>query len=261
MLHNGSFGVLRWMEQSVSAFEDYVRSRARPTVPPGRPDWTDEQRYAYIKAKLCGRWPDGRHFDPRTGDQPLGPLTEDAITRPFHHGGDGDGVGCPFASHIRRMNPRPGPGARAGVAHIRPRVLMRRGTPYGPWGGKDERGLLGWFFCARLEDQFEHLLGEWADRMPLGQPGGHASKDPLIGQHETADPPPLPLRGAVPLQSPFEMPWRAPDGHVRPQTLDGIPPFTQTRGMAYAFYPSRASLARIARLDYDLKDDPEDAST
>jgi signal transduction histidine kinase len=38
--------------------------------------------------------------------------------------------------------------------------------------GKDSpvnepRGLMGQFFCASIEDQYEHLVGQWADRVPL----------------------------------------------------------------------------------------------
>lgn len=266
-LRDGSFGVLRLIAQDVRAFEDYVDAVAREVLiaddpAPGR---VTEAKRAYVKAKLCGRWPDGRHFELPAGDRPRGEPDDPAISGPFDHAADPQGVGCPFASHIRRMNPRPG---RAPVdggtapAHARPRTLLRRGTPYGAWGDA-ERGLLGWFFCARLEDQFEYLLGEWADRMPLGLPGGHASKDPLIGQHESArravgpDAATSLPRGAVPLSARFAVPVPASDGTAVVRSFPAPPLLSVTRGMAYAFYPSRTALQRIAAVDYDLQDDPE----
>ena len=57
------------------------------------------------------------------------------------------------------MNPRKDP-----IVPLSKRPLIRRGMPYGPKFDQEPdapRGLLGLFFCASLEDQFEHLLIEW----------------------------------------------------------------------------------------------------
>jgi hypothetical protein len=122
------------------------------------------------------------------------------------------------------------------LAHFsRPRPLLRRGMTYGPpWrdgepGGRPPRGLIGQFFCASIEDQFEHLLGEWAERVPLGSPDGGGARDPLIGTHEPGD-------------GPFEVP-RAKEPALR---LTGLQAFTRTLGVAYLFYPSLTTLAGIA---------------
>lgn len=207
---NGSFGVLQQIEQDVEAFETFV---ARAADKLGRqPEW--------LKAKLCGRDVHGSALAGRAGDSP---------ESDFDYTGDEHGHHCPFGSHVRRMNPRD--------AHIvhgrRVRPLIRRGMPYGPeWkplAPHIPRGLMGHFFCASLEEQYEHLLGLWADRVPMGsEDGGHA-RDPLIGAHEPGD-------------GVFEIPVA---GHPALK-VEGLTPFTRTRGIAYLFYPSVQTIRAIA---------------
>lgn len=237
---NGSFGALRRVEQDVADFEDWVAARAQwlgdrfgpiedSAVAAGRPadaSWSD-----YVRAKVCGRWPDGRPVMPPGATAHAGGPEDD-----FDHEKDPDGTGCPFGAHIRRMNPRlrhtdsslARPDSRAFRRH---RPLVRRGRPYGPmWQPGQERdgeprGLVGVFFCASLEDQFEHLIGHWAERPPLGVADGGTAKDPLTGHHE--DP-----------NTTFELPM--PDG--RPIQLLGLRSFVRTRGTVYAFYPSLPAL-------------------
>jgi deferrochelatase/peroxidase EfeB len=163
----------------------------------------------------------------------------------FDYTNDPDGLGCPFGSHVRRMNPRGGP-----VAHKQPRPLLRRGLPYGEAWRKDldeeqaaqPRGLMGHFFCASIEDQFEHLVGQWAERVPLGSPDPSRARDPFIGSHEPQD-------GA----------FVVPQAQGAPLRLKGLSRYTRTRGLAYLFYPSASTLAGIARSDLflDRKGDDE----
>jgi hypothetical protein len=140
------------------------------------------------------------------------------------------------------------PGASAPAHFSRARPLLRRGLPYGPpWTPAEPhdrtpaRGLIGQFFCASIEDQFEHLLCEWADRVPLGSPDLGGARDPLMGAHEPGD-------GA------FEIPRAGKD----PLYLRGLVPFTRTRGAAYLFYPSRTTLSRMAGSDLWGTDDRDD---
>lgn len=225
---NGSFGVLQQIQQDVGEFERFVKSTAEGSGLSAHE----------VKGKLCGRYPDGRslavpdHADPASD---------------FDYTTDPKGHGCPFGSHVRRMNPRlhsandPSSNDKSlqdnRPAHFgRSRPLLRRGMPYGPpWQAQEfedkgpRRGLIGQFFCASIEDQFEHLQGEWAERVPLGSPDGGGARDPLIGAHESGD-------------GPFEIP-RAGAPALR---LDGLRPFTRTIGTAYLFYPSLTTLAGIA---------------
>jgi deferrochelatase/peroxidase EfeB len=202
--HNGSFGVLHQVQQGIVAFDKFVTEAA--------------QRHRIdaetLRTKLCGRGSDGRPAGGRNGTDPA--ADHDYMD-------DEKGIGCPHGAHTRRMNPRAG----TPRAHTRPRPLLRRGMPYtlGP-----ACGLLGLFFCASIEDQFEHLLGQWGDRVPLGgdDPGG--ARDPLIGGHQPGD-------------GPFVIPM----GEDRePIVLCDLPAFTRTRGTAYLFFPSLTALEQIA---------------
>lgn len=209
---DASFGVLQQLEQHVRAFEDFVEYKADVLG----------LRTDALKAQLCGRYPSGL------------PLAADKGARPeddFDYAHDRHGYNCPFGSHIRRMNPR-----NDSLAHTgRKRPLLRRGMPYGPaWNkGEDDstpRGLIGQFFCASIEDQFEHLIGQWADRVPLGSPDTGRARDPLIGAHEPGD-------GAFVMDRPPAL---------APLRLTGLRSFTRTRGIAYLFYPSLTTLKGIA---------------
>lgn len=222
---NGSFAVLRQMEQDEEAFRKFVFDSAcaiseyQSEAMINLPD--------YVVAKLTGRWPDGRRLDVE-----FGPTKSDA-SRPFGYASDPTGLACPLGAHARRMNPR-----SADVAHQkRSRPLLRRGLPYGSAYSKEtkkeRRGLLGLFFCASIEEQFEHLLGQWADRVPVGSPDAGNAKDPLIGLHEEDS-----GQFVIPL----------PEG--KSLRLDGLRPFVRTRGTVYMFYPSLSALNTLISADW-----------
>jgi deferrochelatase/peroxidase EfeB len=208
---NGSFGVLQHIAMDVAEFARFVDASSKATGLSA-----DE-----IKAKLCGRRPDG---------SPLGaPGTR--AEDDFDYATDKAGEGCPFGAHVRRMNPRDETLPHA----IRVRPLLRRGMTYGPpeWEtgtAAASRGLLAQFFCASIEDQYEHLVGQWSDRVPLGSADRGGARDPLAGAHAASD-------------GPFQIPL---GGGRDPLRLTGLGSFTRTRGIAYLFYPSLGTLQRIA---------------
>ena len=224
---NSSFGVLRPMRQDVFMFEQAVQAwRRQAEAAFGQAISAD-----WVKAKLCGRWPSGEAIRPgqfQPGSNDLQLAFKD----------DPDGFGCPWSAHVRRMNPQ-----GQGDAHQRDRPLVRRGTPFGPanWGALDDRrvrGLLGFFFCSSVEDQFEHLLGQWANRRPLGAPDDSRSNDPLAGQHEIESDPMF-----------------VPRANGQPLALTGFQPWTQTLGTVYAWHPSRIGVQRILEQNYVSPDD------
>ncbi len=268
---NGGFCALRRVEQAVSAFEEWVAERA---------DWLEHERGDFqkslftdgappaatwgdwVKAKVCGRWPTGEPLLPPLPSHPndaskTAPVPTADVEADFSYDGDPAGEGCPFGAHTRRMNPRQladgdlaldsGSAPALAPVHTRRRPLLRRGRSYGPvWepgssSDKVSRGLIGQFFCASLEDQFEHLLGHWAERPPLGVPDSGNAKDPLVGQHENP-------------RSTFAVPVA---GEL-PLTLLKLQSFVRTRGTAYAFYPSLPAMQLLldnARF-YDLPEAP-----
>lgn len=222
-LHNGSFAALRVMEQAEHVFRRFIHERASAegmTVP-------------LLHAKLCGRWANGSRLKPDVEAPGSAAREERALSR---FADDREGAGCPFSAHIRRMNPRDDP-----VLPARRRPLMRRGMPYGPVYADttgnfvddgQSRGLLGLFFCASLEEQFEHVLSRWANTVPMGSRDGGSASDPLIGNRDA---------GAGELQIP-----RA--GGRTMVRLGNMPTFVRTRGTLYAFYPSRDALRMMAWL-------------
>ena len=192
----------------------------------------------WIKAKLCGRFPDGSLFNADG--------TQSNEVANAHHGLDSQGTGCPFGAHIRRVNPD-----ASGAVHARSRPLIRRGMPYGPYldnplgteavDGEPKRGLMALLFCASIEEQFEHVLESWIDRLPMGALGDKDGKDPLVGMHENEN-------------ATFEIPL--PLGE--PLQLTGFKPFVQTRGMIYCFYPGRDGLSLLLKDELIKEDDEED---
>lgn len=228
--HDSSFGVLRPMRQEVHQFAQAVRT------------WRDEARQVlagasdqWVKAKLCGRWPSGEAIRPGQSQPVPGDMRLD-----FEN--DKEGTGCPWSSHVRRMDARGHENALQ-----RQRILLRRGMPYGPakWPGQDtdpvdakddgkERGLLGLFFCASLEDQFEQLLGQWAHGAPPGGPPGSLASDPFAAQNGDASAAALvPMTGAAP-----------------PLALRGFQSWTRTLGTVFTWHPDGAAVGRILREDY-----------
>jgi deferrochelatase/peroxidase EfeB len=218
---NGSFAAFRKMQQHEKKFRE---SLARWATALGV---TQE----YLKAKLTGRWEHGQLVKPGETVQPArSPDDEDLDD--FDFGDDPEGKGCPFGSHIRRMNPRSGK-----VVPARKRTLIRRGMPYGPLyedapdedAPDEERGLLGLFFCASLEDQFEHLIAEWGNANPMGPVNRGNAKDAF-------------LSGYGQLRAMFDIPV---DGE-QPCRFESFTPFVTTRGTLYAFFPGMTALRALA---------------
>lgn len=225
---DGSFGILRPMSQDLTAFEDQLDQWQTEIAPRGNPALSRD----FVKAKLCGRWPNGRQQRP--GDfVPQGSYVLDLA-------GDDHGAGCPFGSHVRRMRAAPD-----GHGNVYLRPLQRRSFPFGPaaWSGRPvdgvARGLLGHFFCASIEDQFEHLLGQWAARPPLGLPADDTALDPLVGPHDDA---------AATLLVPLAQ-------QAEPLRLRGFHAWTTTLGTMYAWYPGQAGLKALLEDDFVPDDD------
>lgn len=223
---DSSFGILRRLLQDLNAFEDEVDRWVRELAPVYKPEVTRD----YVMAKLCGRWPNGRRIGP--GDRSACGSFE------LDFDGDDAGAGCPFGSHVRRMRPAPD---RHGFRVERP--LQRRGLPFGPacWTNRPTdghpRGLLAHFFCASIEEQFEHLIGQWSAGTPLGFLPADRAQDPFIGPHDDAG-----AKLVVPLAD------RAN------QAFTGFKPWTTTQGTMYAWHPGRAGLDALLEDDFEPDD-------
>jgi Dyp-type peroxidase family len=202
--------------------------------------------FDYIAARLVGRWRSGapvvrtpsgdstalavddrlnNDFRFRTASAPL-QLKPDQRLPPSNFAPaveDKDGTICPFAAHIRKVNPRADPTEQSGPADTLTRLIIRRGIPYGPAlpnfqiAADDgiERGLLFLCYQASIEQQFEFLMSQWVNRIDTPHPSG--GRDALIGRHSPdANLPPseITLTGAdgQPRKLPLISNWITPVG-------------------------------------------------
>ena len=139
-----------------------------------------------------------------------------------------DDVLCPRGAHIRKTNPRQGPGHNDESHRI-----MRRGIPYGPELSikpGDPRGLLFVCYQSKLDQGFEFIQNFWVNNPtfpPVGGPQG-AGLDPIIGQNKVADIVPMNIEPANPDSPNFG--------------FSGINAFVTPRGGEYFFVPPMSAL-------------------
>lgn len=235
---NGTYLVLRQLEQDVSGFWQCLADRSR------LPDGTvDAGHRDHLAAKVVGRWTSGAPLV-------LAPDRDDpaaADRNDFgYHATDPDGLACPIGAHIRRVNPRdalePAPGTERSLEINKRHRLLRRGRSYrrsGPDGDRpaDERGL--YFIClnANLARQFEFIQHTWINNPVFN--GLHGETDPLTGGRHTGD-------------GTFTVPARP----VR-RRHHGLPQFVTVRGGAYFFLPGLSALQYLtstpeARTPHDI---------
>lgn len=158
LLFNGSFLVIRKMQQNVKAFEDFLDRNESPSDP------KKKIKREELAARLVGRYRDGI------------PLIKPANGNDFDYVNDDKGTQCPFASHIRRSNPR------VEFQDRKPPRILRRGMSYGhsiKTHPDENRGIVFMAYNASIAEQFEVIQG-WIN-------GGNSTNisssqnDPLIG--------------------------------------------------------------------------------
>jgi len=252
---NGTYLVVRQLEQDVSAFWKYLDGAAGG-------DAANRDR---LGAAMVGRT---RAGDPLAAESkcPIAGIKEQSgqPRNSFTFDADPDGTGCPFGAHIRRANPRnadlfghprwflsrlagrlaiPRPGLHDDLmASTRFHRILRRGREYGTLmtpeqaiaGGGDPapRGLQFACLNANIGRQFEFVQGAWLMSPKFN--GLRNESDPLLGNREMS--PNYPDGGV------FSMP--AADGPN--QVLQALPRFITVRGGAYFFMPGLAALRYIA---------------
>jgi Dyp-type peroxidase family len=228
---NGSFLVVRELDQYVYAFWDYMR-QAASRLEPGAAAADIAVRLA---AKCVGRWPSGAPLV-------LAPSSDNprlATSNDFAYAKDAEGARCPVGAHIRRSNPRDSldPSPRESERAVNRHRILRRGRSYGPaldqpWhvtaDDGVERGLF--FMCvnANIRRQFEFVQQTWVNNPKFD--GLYDERDPLLGDR-AAD-------GGE---------FTIPDEPAR-QRLEGMPRFVEVRGGEYFFLPSVRALKFLASL-------------
>jgi deferrochelatase/peroxidase EfeB len=226
---NGTFLVVRQLEQDKVAFGDYADTEAKKLDgDPRVPEIPHDKLVEWVKAKMVGRWPDGTSLvkypdKPGGGDDP--PSVPDNA---FMFGReDPDGLRCPLGAHVRRANPRDAFEAGSGVqlAITNRHRILRVGRVYEPAQGEKKPGLL--FMCvnADIERQFEFLQQTWL----LGPnfDGLNNEIDPVVGHRGDDDAMTIPTPGG-------------------PLRLAGLKKFVKVLGGGYFFMPSRSAVHALA---------------
>lgn len=223
---NGSYLVLRQLEQDVKGFEDFM-----------------------------GRFPDGGKLAEamvgrRKNGEPLIASVDGSLNN-FTYEADPDGARCPFGAHIRRTNPRNSdfPSGTIGlwqkllrmagfhrtsfrddlVSSTRFHRLLRRGRAYNDGA---RQGLFFVALNANISRQFEFVQDAWINSSKFD--GLSEESDPLLGNRRA-------LAGC-PVTDRFSLPQET----GAPRRVAGLPQFVTVRGGAYFFLPSMRALWYIA---------------
>ncbi|MGZ3397949.1 MAG: Dyp-type peroxidase [Caulobacteraceae bacterium] len=238
LARNGSYLVIRQLEQDVEGFWAFVKDRGGEALAEamvGRKLGSGEPLATMAQGPIRG----------------VGPDQDDLRYNAFTFDSDAEGRLCPYSGHIRRANPRTGdiPGGDQGfvkmlasmlglrvdrradtIASSRFHRILRRGRKYGAPGGP--QGLHFMALNANLSRQFEFIQGAWLNSPKFA--GMTAEQDPLLGSRQ-------------PLET-----GQATDAFRQPQAggpcreLGGLPPFVTVKGGAYFFMPGLRALRWIA---------------
>ena len=228
----GSYSCLMWISQDVRRFEQYLTEKA-PAV--ARFAGTADPR-EWLAAQLLGRWRDGTPLALHDKQQPTPP----DLNNDFGYADDPSGLKCPLTAHIRIVNCRDQPLKFANRIRFPkgPPRLARRGFSYGsPWtenGNDQDRGIVGVFFCARVNEQFYTIL-RWMHQTDFSDvyktfPGGSDGQDALVGDRSD-----MAANTMLHLVS------------ERGESVDvGLDTFIRYRGVALLFAPGMQALATLA---------------
>lgn len=250
VLYQDVFAFNKYLKDQVIKFEDQLSFLGLDNV----------QLEEWFAAKLCGRWRNGSPLinnpekpseDTPTGmyDTNFGYADQNSLPPKDPNVTDVNdditsSLSCPFSSHIRVANTRnQSLKPRDGFA---PRII-RRGVPYGEplvTNENDEldRGLIGMFLCGNLSNLFEILYGwmnfnNFSDKpiFSVDSP----PQDALLGNRSLVG---KNISGYAGVVDTFDIPLENGESI----TLTSLPQLLATRGTAYCFLPSIASLAQIA---------------
>lgn len=226
---NGTFLVIRQLEQDVAAFDQYIAGAARKLEGDERVrGLTGDELEHWIAASMVGRWRDGSSLV-RNAHPPSLTLPRQS-DNDFHFGReDPGGLRCPFGAHIRRANPRDSfePGSATQLAISNRHRILRVGRVYEPEKKGDKRGLLFMCINADIERQFEFLQQTWI----LGSNfhGLDDEVDPIVGYRGQNDAMTIPTgRGPV--------------------RVEGLKKFVTVLGGAYFFVPGKTATRALSEL-------------
>ncbi len=236
---NGSYLVLRELEQNVKAFEDWLDYAARE-----KRNGDKENYREWIAAKVVGRWRNGapltRFPENDSFSEDFGEFDKENAAQTndfFYHTEDREGFRCPVGSHIRRAWPRDTLGSDPDRALKQARLhrILRRGRIYGPRYNtmnpedpvnEKSRGILFACFNADIAGQFEAVQHNWINNPKFS--GLTEERDPLIGEYQPGS----------------TMTIQSSPLNLRPPDLE---PFVVVRGGAYFFVPGLQALQHLTQ--------------
>lgn len=225
---NGSFLVIRQLEQDQTGFWDHLEAQATQARAKYGLSYIDKY---WLGAKLMGRWRDGSSIvnnpEKPNGSAGFNPATQD---NSFRFGSeDPQGHSCPYGAHIRRANPRdsqnPGQDRQIELSN-RHRILRRARVYEDPTSGK--QGLFFMCLNANLERQFEFVQQTWMNATRF-----HGLK----GEYDT-------IAGNA-AQSPNKLTIPTPSGPIE---INDLQSFVTVKGGGYFFMPSRSALRFLSEL-------------
>jgi len=226
---NGTFLVVRQLEQDVAGFDRYCSSEAERLQNRLQPPYyvTPE----FIGAKMVGRWKNGAPLvrSPYSASHANAIIDENAFMPGYE---DPEGLRCPFGAHIRRSNPRDSlnPGSTDQVAITNRHRIIRIGRKYQEHKGQNKCIL---FMCLNgdLERQFEFIQQTWLN----GNVISLSCPTNLSGERD-------PVMSNGSLNTGFTIPTR--DGPVK---LKPLPGFVTMRGGGYFFMPGKRLVNYLAQ--------------
>jgi Dyp-type peroxidase family len=234
-MRNGSYLVFRRLEQKVPEFRRFLAEQAaRLGMDP-----------ALLAARMIGRWKSGAPMQLAPLRDSYGLGHDDNRNNDFKFGDDPSQRRCPYAAHIRKMNPRDD--TAEGRAEVQRHRIIRAGIPFGPEVAPGEaitshsRGLMFVCYQTSIERQFEFIQRSYANapNFVSGKmhPGGGGAVtpgfDPIIGQAAGS--------GARQMDEPFP---NYPAGNRR-TTLEMPNQFVVLTAAAYLFMPSISVLRTV----------------
>lgn len=238
---NGTFLVIRQLEQDVQQFWDYMEEKTKQSDGTCNPD-----EMIKLASKVVGRWPGGAPLA-------LSPEKDDIryqTGNDFNYiPGDKEGMKCPFGAHVRRTNPRDSinRGDSTSTEVSNKHRILRRGRSYGSAVAesmrpedilkrKDRSGDRGlYFIClnADLGRQFEFIQNFWINNPKFD--GLYDERDPLTGNHSN------------PQEDRRTGTFGIPCEKIRERFTD-LPEFVTVKGGSYFFLPGIKALRYLSSL-------------
>lgn len=267
---NGSFLIMRQMQQHSTEFSDYLEYKSAELS--GKYDGLNITS-EWLAAKMVGRKTNGvsllaePHFaganvsktiEAEADEEQCRNKTAKPEDRCMRNDGapsqadndflfgteDPQGLKCPYGAHIRRANPRDSlaPKSQYQIDISNRHRLLRRGRPYVKsedqatiaQGGDPAEGLLFMCLNSDIERQFEFVQQTWMTARIFH--GLEDERDPIVAAKE-ADENGTPVLGKFTIPTSFG-----------PIQLDDVPPFVTITNGGYFFMPSRSAIRFLSKL-------------